>query len=133
MSYVYDYEDSILKSLTFYSLYLSRYILFILALSEYFCFDKMKYTLEEFFTDVKTFKVSYFSLWQKRYNSTGWLYTDVKSTLSALLSLRLYDLIHYSAFFVISNKIFKRTFFLLVLCFPFIQNQTEGRYIVEIL
>jgi len=26
------------------------------SLSEYFCFDKMKYTLEEFFTDVKTFK-----------------------------------------------------------------------------
>ena len=59
---MYVYEYSILKSRTFYILYLFRYILFILALSEYFCFDKMKYTLEEFFTDVKTFKVSFFSL-----------------------------------------------------------------------
>jgi hypothetical protein len=28
------------------------------GLAEYFVFDKQKYTLEEFFSDVKTFKVS---------------------------------------------------------------------------
>jgi diaphanous 2 len=27
------------------------------GLSEYFVFDKQKYTLEEFFSDIKTFKV----------------------------------------------------------------------------
>ena len=37
---------------TIYNLFIS-----ILALAEYFVFDKQKYTLEEFFTDVKTFKV----------------------------------------------------------------------------
>jgi len=29
-------------------------------LSEFFSFDKQKYTLEEFFTDVKTFKDSFY-------------------------------------------------------------------------
>ena len=32
------------------------------GLSEYFVFDKQKYTLEEFFSDIKTFKVSHPSI-----------------------------------------------------------------------
>lgn len=33
-------------------------------LSEFFSFDKLKYTLEEFFSDVKTFKDAFYvSLW----------------------------------------------------------------------
>ena len=36
------------------------YFYLISALAEYFVFDKQKYTLEEFFTDVKTFKVNFY-------------------------------------------------------------------------
>jgi hypothetical protein len=34
---------------------------FSAGLSEYFVFDKQKYTLEEFFSDIKTFKVCFHS------------------------------------------------------------------------
>jgi len=34
-------------------------IFFSAGLSEYFVFDKQKYTLEEFFSDIKTFKVCF--------------------------------------------------------------------------
>ncbi len=36
-------------------------IFFSAGLSEYFVFDKQKYTLEEFFSDIKTFKVCFHS------------------------------------------------------------------------
>ncbi len=40
---------------------LIRILLFSAGLSEYFVFDKQKYTLEEFFSDIKTFKVCFHS------------------------------------------------------------------------